>query len=113
MSELEDLIMWINLTKVESLRIECTKEDGNISIPDHIKIQLFEVLRYAKSILSLYHIGTAAYKNWLVILLDVLYLEVFNIRCKGDQKESKFKYLLSQIDFIFPRIDSCPFLYIG
>ncbi|WP_233709462.1 hypothetical protein [Borreliella bavariensis] len=44
---------------------------------------------------------------------DVLYLEVFNIRCKGDQKECKFKYLLSQLDFLFPRIDSCPFLYIG
>ncbi|WP_233709403.1 hypothetical protein [Borreliella bavariensis] len=79
MSELDDLIMWINLTKIESLRIACTKEDGSISIPDQAKVQLFEVLRYAKSILALYHMG-AAYKNWLVILLDVLYLEVFNIR---------------------------------
>ncbi|MBB5141717.1 hypothetical protein [Borreliella afzelii] len=112
MSELDDLIMWINLTRIESLHIACTKEDGSISIPDQTKVQLFEVLRYAKSILALYHMGTA-YKNWLVILLDVLYLEVFNIRCKGDQKECKFKYLLSQLDFLFPRIDSCPFLYIG
>ncbi|WP_210373224.1 hypothetical protein, partial [Borreliella garinii] len=84
-----------------------TKEDGSISIPDQTKVQLLEVLRYAKSILALYHMGTA-YKNWLVILLDVLYLEVFNIRCKGDQKECKLKYLLSQLDFLFPRIDSCP-----
>ncbi|WP_210378754.1 hypothetical protein [Borreliella garinii] len=112
MSELDDLIMWINLTKVESLRIECTKENGNIDISNQTKIQLLEVLRYAKSILALYNMGTA-YKNWLIILLDVLYLEVFNIRCKGDQKECKFKYLLSQLDFLFPRIGSCPFLYIG
>ncbi|MBB6043484.1 hypothetical protein [Borreliella yangtzensis] len=112
MSELDDLITWISLTKIESLRIECTKEDGSINIPDQTKVQLFEVLRYAKSILALYDMG-AAYKNWLVILLDVLYLEVFNIRCKGDQKECKFKYLISQLDFLFPRIDSCPFLYIG
>ncbi|MBB6213603.1 hypothetical protein QIA17_05295 (plasmid) [Borreliella californiensis] len=112
MSELDDLIMWINLTKIESLRIECINEDGSISIPDQTKVQLSEVLRYAKSILALYQMG-AAYNNWLVILLDVLYLEVFNIRCKGDQKECKFKYLLSQLDFLFPRIDSCPFFYIG
>ncbi|WP_418905588.1 hypothetical protein [Borreliella japonica] len=112
MSELDHLIMWISLTKIESLRIECTKEDGSINISDEIKVQLIEVLRYAKKILALYHMG-AAYNNWLIILLDVLYLEVFNIRCKGDQKECKFKYLLSQLDFLFPRIDSCPFLYIG
>ncbi|SCW41914.1 hypothetical protein SAMN02983004_01040 [Borreliella japonica] len=112
MGELDYLTMWINLTKIESLRIECTKEDGSINISDEIKVQLLEVLRYAKKILALYHMG-AAYNNWLIILLDVLYLEVFNIRCKGDQKECKFKYLLSQLDFLFPRIDSCPFLYIG
>ncbi|WP_210753375.1 hypothetical protein [Borreliella valaisiana] len=107
MSELDDIIMWINLTKIESLRIECIKENGNIDISNQTKIQLFEVLRYAKSILALYQMG-AAYKNWLIILLDVIYLEVFNIRCKGDQKECKFKRLLSQLDFLFPRIDSCP-----
>ncbi|APJ09281.1 hypothetical protein [Borreliella afzelii] len=111
MSELDELIMWINHTKVDSLRAECTKEAGNISIPDQTKVQLFEALRYAKSILALYHMGDA-YNNWLVILLDVLYLEVFNIRCKGDKKECKFKYLLSQLDSLFPRVDSCPFLYI-
>lgn len=49
MSELDDLIMWINLTKIESLRIACTKEDESISIPDQTKVQLFEVLRYAKN----------------------------------------------------------------
>ncbi len=112
MSELDDLIMWINLTKVESLRIECTKENGNIDISNQTKIQLFEVLRYAKSILALYHMGVA-YKNWLVILLDVLYLEVFNIKCKGDQKECKFKYLLSQLDFLLRTYVRTYVLYIG
>nr|WKT13875.1 hypothetical protein LKV13_04490 [Borrelia sp. BU AG58] len=53
-----------------------------MQIPEQLKGELTEVLRYATSILALYRItSSVAYKNWLLILLDIVYSEVFHARC--------------------------------
>ncbi|AHH10014.1 Hypothetical protein BPA_0047100 (plasmid) [Borrelia parkeri SLO] len=118
MSESNDdkdiLVMWISTTSIESLSM-CIREDGNVDIPSYLKPQLLECLRYSKSILGLYHIEREAYRNWLLILLDVVYSEIFNSRCFKalQQKDCKFRHLLDQLDSLFSRVDHQTFLSIG
>ncbi|WP_246938485.1 hypothetical protein [Borrelia coriaceae] len=109
------LKMWISITSLESLRMTCIREDGKLDIPQGLKLQLCECLRYSKSILKLYYIKGDAYNNWLFILLDVVYPEVFNSRCAkaGQQKDCKFRQVLDQLDLLFPRVDGGAFLSIG
>ncbi|UPA19095.1 hypothetical protein bpuCAU1_001306 (plasmid) [Borrelia puertoricensis] len=108
------LVMWISTTSIESLSM-CIREDGSVDIPPSLKPQLLECLRYSKSILDLYHIERDAYRNWLLISLDVVYLEVFHSRCFKtlQQKDCKFRHLLDQLDSLFPRVDHQTFLSIG
>ncbi|WKC58529.1 hypothetical protein [Borrelia sp. P9F1] len=110
----EWLELWIANTQIEYLANECSK-DGVIQIPEQLKGELTEVLRYATSILSLYRItSSVAYKNWLLILLDVVYSEVFHVRCsKAGQQNCRLRQLLLQLDFLFQRVDTRPFLDIG
>ncbi|ACH93794.1 hypothetical protein [Borrelia duttonii] len=106
---------WISMTSIESLRMMCMKDDGRIDIPLSLRPELLECLRYTKSILGLYHIESDAYNNWLFILLEVVYTDVFYAKCfkSGIQKDCKFKNLLDQIDSLFARVDQSTFLSIG
>ncbi|ATQ16671.1 hypothetical protein O5404_07535 (plasmid) [Borrelia miyamotoi] len=115
MNDIETLNMWINITSIDYLRMMCIREDNSIDIPLSLKGQLLECLRYSKSILDLYHIGSESYSNWLLMLLDVVYLEVFNSRCVKveKQKDCKFRQLLHQLDSLFIRVDSSAFVSIG
>ncbi|ATQ20402.2 hypothetical protein CNO10_06300 (plasmid) [Borrelia miyamotoi] len=113
MNDIETLNMWINVTSIDYLRMMCIKEDNSIDIPLSLKGQLLECLRYSKSILGLYHIDCEAYSNWLFMLLEVVYLEIFNARCVEKQKDCKFRQLLHQLDSLFIRVDTNTFVNIG
>ncbi|AMR76157.1 hypothetical protein A0V01_06060 (plasmid) [Borrelia hermsii] len=115
MNDRDTLNIWISSTSIESLRMMCIREDGSIDISSSLQSELLECLRYAKSILGLYHMEREAYRNWLFMLLDVVYGEVFNSRCfkPGQQKDCKFRHLLESLDALFPRVDHQTFLSIG
>ncbi|ETZ17472.1 hypothetical protein BDCR2A_01608 [Borrelia duttonii CR2A] len=106
---------WISMTSVEYLRMMCVKDDGRIDIPLSLRPELLECLRYTKSILGLYHIESDAYNNWLLILLEAVYTDVFHAKCfkSANQKDCKFKKLIDQIDSLFARVDQSTFLNIG
>ncbi|UGQ16720.1 hypothetical protein [Borrelia sp. RT5S] len=106
--------MWIVNTQIDYLKAYCINE-GVVEIPVHLKGELTESLRYAAAILDLYSItSSVAYKNWLLILLDVVYSEVFHPRCsKAAQDRCRLRQVLSQLDFLFQRVDTRPYLDIG
>ncbi|WP_024653118.1 hypothetical protein [Borrelia persica] len=114
-SENSILNFWIGSTAIDSLRAMCIREDGSVSIPKNLMAELLECVRYSKNILKLYTIESEAYKNWLFMLLEVVYAEVFHSRCfkVGQKKDCKFRQLLDQLDALFPRVDSSAFLHIG
>ncbi|QMU99723.1 hypothetical protein F0310_04740 (plasmid) [Borrelia sp. A-FGy1] len=107
--------VWVKNTAIGYLKSECIR-DGEIEIPEALCVSLVEAVRYAASILDLYRIekDSSSYKNWMLILLDIVYEEVFNPRCakRQEKRDCRLGRTISQLDFLFQRVDSSPFLQI-
>lgn len=100
--ELEEIKAWVEGSKNELLRN--VLKDGKFDTREDQEILMVETLRYVKKILSFYKISEfEAYQNWLVLLLDAAFKDVFFGECSGNLK-SDFRKLLRILETSFERV---------